>query len=115
MKLYFSDDCLSNPSLCTQGLSLSMWIKFEAGGYIISSGAQSNLATGLSLSFQAGQFKLLLATTTREYELIISSVPTTWYHFTITWSEEYGLGYYVNGSLVSKVNQNELINDWTVE
>ena len=98
------DDCISNPTLCTQGLSLSMWIKFEAGGYILSSGAQSNHATGLALSFQSGRFKLLVATTSREYQLMIDSVPRTWYYFTITWSKKSGLAYFVNGTLVSAVS-----------
>ena len=81
-----------------------MWIKFEAGGYILSSGAQSNHATGLSLSFQSGKFQVLVATTSKEYQLMIDLVPTTWYYFTITWSKESGLAYFVNGSIVSAVS-----------
>ena len=81
-----------------------MWIKFEAGGYILSSGAQSNHATGLALSFQSGKFKVVVATTSSEYQLMIDNVPTEWYYFTITWSKESGLAYFVNGSLVSAVS-----------
>eukprot|EP00795_Rhopilema_esculentum_P002535 gene2535-730_t len=98
----FKGDCISNPTLCTSGLSLAMWIKFEAGGYILSSGAQSNHATGLSLNFESGFFRLRLATQTKEFELRINSVSANWYHFAFTWDENSGLAYYENGALLTK-------------
>ena len=98
-----TDDCISNPTLCTNGLSVAMWIKFEAGGFIMSSGAQSNLATGFSLSFESAAFRLRLSTNTKEYQMSISSVSTDWFQFAFTWNEKAGLAYYENGILVTKV------------
>ena len=69
----------------------------------MSSGAQSNLATGFSLSFESAAFKLRLSTNTKEYQLSISSVSTDWYQFAFTWNEKAGLAYYENGISVTKV------------
>eukprot|EP00794_Sanderia_malayensis_P020074 gene20074-22044_t len=98
----FQGDCISDPTLCSRGLTISMWIKFEAGGFLLSSGGQSSQSTGFSFDYSSGFYTLRLATRTKEYVMKLNSIPSSWFYFTFTWSTANGLFYYENGVLVSK-------------
>ena len=101
MFTFLLGDCISNPTLCSEGISVSLLMKFDGGGFIISSGAQATHATGFSFSFENGKYRLRVATLAHLYEISLDSIPTTWFHLTFTWSRKDGLSYFENGTLIS--------------
>ena len=79
---WFPDDCVSNPSLCAEGLSVAFWLKFFSGQYIISSGrGASRFATGFDFYRESadGDFKLILETQTKEWSLKVNDIPKVFF------------------------------------
>lgn len=81
LSYYFLDDCISNPSLCAEGLSIAFWLKFVSGQYVISSGGASGFATGFDFYREsaAGDFRLILETSTSEWSLKVNTIPRVRY------------------------------------
>ncbi|XP_078366665.1 protocadherin Fat 4-like [Oculina patagonica] len=107
----FRDDCISNPTLCDDGLSVAFWLKFISGQYIISSGGASRFATGFDFYREsaAGDFKLILETSTKEWSLKLNDIPKEWFYFTFTWSVGAGLRYFQDGQLIAADQAHENI------
>ncbi|XP_048580487.1 cadherin-23-like isoform X2 [Nematostella vectensis] len=101
----FENDCVSNPSLCPDGLSVAFWLKFNSGRYIISSGGQSQFAAGFAFYYtkETNKYTLLLATLNRKWEIMLASIPQTWYYVTFTWNSQSGLRYFENGRYLNFV------------
>ncbi len=56
---------------------MAFWLKFISGQYIISSGGASRFATGFDFYREsaAGDFKLILETSTKEWSLKLNDIP----------------------------------------
>ncbi|XP_022789234.1 protocadherin Fat 4-like [Stylophora pistillata] len=107
----FKDNCISNPSLCAEGLSIAFWVKFVSGQYVISSGGASGFATGFDFYREsaAGDFRLVLQNSTSEWSLKLNDIPTDWFYFTFTWSVEAGLRYFQDGQLIASTQAPEKV------
>lgn len=75
--MLFTEQCVSDPSLCTLGITTAFWLQFRGGRYIISSGGQSEFGSGFAFYHvkETGKFSLLLATLKKKWELTLNSIP----------------------------------------
>ncbi|CAH3019822.1 unnamed protein product [Porites evermanni] len=110
------DECITNPSKCTEGLSVAFWIKYTEGKFIISAGRYTEIAddgpgfrficsncsrnSGVPETHNSGIFLLELSTTTKKWRIHLDTIPRWWFHFAFTWSPNQGLKYYKNGKFV---------------
>ncbi|KAM7438912.1 hypothetical protein ABFA07_011617 [Porites harrisoni] len=110
------DECTTNPSKCTEGLSVAFWIKYTEGKFIISAGRYTDIAddgpgfrficsncsrnSGVPETHNSGIFLLELSTTTKKWQIHLDTIPRWWFHFAFTWSPNQGLKYYKNGKFV---------------
>ena len=62
---------------------MAFWLKFLSGQYIISSGGKSGFATGFAFYREsaAGDFKLILETSTNEWSLKLNDIPKVFSFF----------------------------------
>ena len=95
---------MSDPSLCSGGLTISFWIRvnindsaLQESVYVISSGGQTTKARGIALVFMGDHFIFVLSTKNKEWKLEIPEVSQSWFHFAVTWSEENDLLVYIDG------------------
>lgn len=60
---------------------MAFWLKFLSGQYIISSGGASRFATGFDFYREsaAGDFKLILETSTKEWSLKLNDIPKVFF------------------------------------
>ncbi|XP_070574742.1 uncharacterized protein [Ptychodera flava] len=115
----FAGECVSNPSLCTEGLSVSLWVQLSeiqdnTTHFLISSGEQVTM--GFSI-YQRGDYetvsKLGAALTDGNYRWVleipyqpyVTEANTTegyfefsdWVNLGLTWSDRSGLHLYIDG------------------
>lgn len=91
--------CLSdvNMSTCTNGFSISFWIKWIKGGaesFVIS----SSLISIIEFAANGGPIEVYDEKTNLYYKIIDSLFTNEWQFFTITWSQSNGLMVFINGT-----------------
>ncbi|XP_068688990.1 uncharacterized protein [Montipora foliosa] len=108
-----TDDCIVNPTECTEGLSVAFWMKYVDGEFIISSGGYTYQDYGPGFRFvcqncskikrphahSTRSFILELSTTQATWKIVLDCIPHWWYHFAFTWNGNHGLKFYENGKL----------------
>ncbi|XP_038070163.1 uncharacterized protein LOC119739340 [Patiria miniata] len=113
----FSGHCLSSPSLCPSGVTLSVMVKLvdmdnlldlatnpEGVGYILSSGAQTNLSTG---------FAIYADNTTVTFEAhdglqqwlsqVQYSLTDNWTSIAMSWDLVYGITAFIDGEVQMEI------------
>ena len=77
---------MSEPSLCAEGLSVAFWLNFTSGRYVLSSGGQSEFATGFAFFYdkEAAEFVIVLATNMKKWTVKIDAIPQVGYCSTRT-------------------------------
>ncbi|XP_068675919.1 protocadherin Fat 4-like [Montipora foliosa] len=98
----FQDNCVSNPNLCPEGLTVAFWLKYISGQYIISSGGKSSFATGFDFYREKadGRFNVILETSTHRWRLKLNDIPKVWFYASFAWHPSTGLRYFQDGLLV---------------
>ncbi|XP_078345693.1 uncharacterized protein LOC144631168 isoform X3 [Oculina patagonica] len=119
------DQCIVDPTLCREGLSVAFWIKYNKGKFIISSGQYTSENFGPGFRFicescsknkgphinPSGRFLLELSTLNHKWTILLDSLPRWWFHFAFTWNHKRGLKFYKNGKLaVSSKNPEKLLS-----
>ena len=99
------DSCFTNPELCTDGMTLSFWLKFisipsNTDHYVLSNGGQTRHSYGYAVLVKT--MKILIFVKTRVHEWAFTSSDTVqlhvWDFLTITWHMDSGLQVFKNGS-----------------
>ncbi|XP_074628220.1 uncharacterized protein LOC141886102 isoform X3 [Acropora palmata] len=114
----FDNNCVVNPTMCTEGLSVAFWIRYFGGEFIISGGDYTKGDHGPGFRFiceNCGQkkhphvhktqrFLLELSTEEAKWKILLESIPSWWFHFAFTWNGNKGLKFYENGKLALSNN-----------
>ncbi|XP_071479259.1 uncharacterized protein [Diadema antillarum] len=107
----FRESCLSSPALCRNGVSISFWINVldfenifdpmtnpQGKGYLLSSGAQNENSTGISIITNNITTTVEVRTEHRRWKSHFPlSFPEEWTNFALTWNASDGIKVYVNG------------------
>lgn len=106
---HFINTCLSDPSLCSHGLTVSFWIKY----HVINQPIQFFLGTSGTEAGYRGflvyqdyrkdtqdHMTIKVENSTALWERSFSAPRDTWLHVMFTWDARDGLSIYRNGSLV---------------
>lgn len=96
-----TDKCISQLN-CPNGLTVSFWLNFEGGDYIISGGGYAGQPSNppgfhLQRDPKTKLFLLEVATVTHIWRLHIDDFPRQWLHVAFTWKKNDGLKLYLNG------------------
>jgi len=119
------DQCIVDPSLCREGLSVAFWIKYNTGKFIISSGQYTDRNFGPGFRFicescpkkkgphlyRSRRFLLELSTINRKWTILLDHIPIWWFHFAFTWNHKRGLKFYKNGQLFVSSSNPETVVD----
>nr|QNH72393.1 toxin candidate TRINITY_DN31672_c0_g1_i1 [Pachycerianthus borealis] len=103
--------CVSDPGLCPNGITFSMWIKFDASkhqsyNYFISSGCQTSKARGIMVRAGRGKMRVQLGTSSRYWRVDDrNEFPSGWQNLVFTWSDKTGLALFYNGLMVMSDSQ----------
>ncbi|XP_067019001.1 uncharacterized protein [Acropora muricata] len=114
----FNNNCVVNPTMCTEGLTVAFWIRYFGGEFIISGGDYNKGDHGPGFQFiceNCGQkkhphahktqrFLLELSTEEAKWKILLESIPSWWFHFAFTWNGNKGLKFYENGKLALSNN-----------
>ena len=99
----FNADCVTDPSTCQKGFTLTFWLKVYSTGFIISSGSFTNHRNGPGFQLYYHQslkrFQFLLETRNKRWTLLIHQDVGYWTHMAFTWHNQNGLKYYEDGNL----------------
>ena len=99
----FNADCVTEPSTCRDGFTLTFWLKVYGSGYIMSSGSFTNHRNGPGYQLYYHQslkrFKFLLETRDHRWSLLLHEEVGLWTHMAFTWNIRNGLRYYEDGNL----------------
>ena len=102
LKLFSSKGrCIGQPQLCTNGMSMIFWAKFdqsirlqssasEPKKYVFSSGGSDYRSQGYSLYKEYSNFMLKVASATHVWKIFIpiDQIPVnSWFSFAFTWPE----------------------------
>lgn len=95
-----SNECIGNLALCQNGITVSAWLKFMGRGdnsYIFSSGNN-----GILMYLKDSYFNVKVNSNNREWTLSIPEIDeTTWNYVELSWHPDFGLGLYLNNTLVA--------------
>ncbi|XP_058959077.2 uncharacterized protein [Pocillopora verrucosa] len=106
----FKGRCISDPSLCANGVTMIFWARIEQAAlltdqqlpkYVLSSGGSDHRSRGFSFFHQNYQFVLRVSAAEKEWRIEIpqGQIPlNSWFSFAFTWKNEEGLKYYINGT-----------------
>ncbi|XP_077867573.1 uncharacterized protein LOC144356754 [Saccoglossus kowalevskii] len=103
----FRGQCLSYPDACSNGFTISFWMKFYGRGvdrfknFILSTGAQADDHTGLYMYALQGNHFIGVQTTAMMYQITYPYNTLYWSHYVIGWSTENGLNLYIDGEIVA--------------
>ena len=99
----FNADCVTDPSTCKEGFTMSFWLKVYSTGYVMSSGSFTNHRNGpgYQLYYQQSlkRFEFLLETRDKRWTLLLHEEVGLWTHMAFTWRAQNGLSYYEDGNL----------------
>ena len=105
----FNADCVTNPSKCQNGFTVSFWLKVYGSGYIISAGSFTNHRNGpgfrMIYKSEDQGFDFVLETTTKRWNLHMQGDTDVWTHMAFTWRDGVGLKYYEDGNLSTYTNR----------
>ncbi|XP_022796048.1 uncharacterized protein LOC111334546 isoform X2 [Stylophora pistillata] len=117
----FKEECIVDPSSCSEGLSVAFWIKYIKGEFILSSGHYTSSSVGPGYRFvcencgphltSSGRFILELSNHSHKWRILLDSLPKWWFHFAFTWSRMHGLKFYKNGRLAVKSKKPDFIRN----
>ncbi|XP_022780748.1 uncharacterized protein LOC111321985 isoform X2 [Stylophora pistillata] len=105
----FKGRCISDPSLCANGVTMIFWARIEPAAllnnqqlpkYVLSSGGSDHRSRGFSFFHQNNQFVLRVSAAEKEWRIEIPQgqiLLNSWFSFAFTWKREEGLKYYING------------------
>lgn len=110
----FNADCVTEPSTCKDGFTMTFWLKVYSTGYVMSSGsftAHRN-GPGYQLYYQQSlkRFKFLLETRDKRWTLLIHEEVGLWTHMAFTWRAQSGLSYYEDGNLSTFTDKPVLVS-----
>ena len=103
--------CLINPSLCLNGLTLSVWVKFltltHVGNHARICLLSGDFVDGIYLETYNSHIRFRVNEFTdppgrpivHNSGVLMSTTVDTWYHFTSVWHPEKGMKVYINGEL----------------
>lgn len=110
----FNADCVTEPSRCENGFTVTFWLKVQGTGYIFSSGSFTNKRNGPGYQLYYHQslkrFKFILETRDKKWTLFIHEEVGLWTHMAFTWRERNGLAYYEDGNLSSFTDKPEIVS-----
>jgi len=110
----FTGECSADPTLCTNGITISFWLKMEQNAiakmkslqkgfnefYVWASGGLQIKNRGYAVVYQDNGFELHLQHSTGFHVIKMTSfVYSKWFHISFTWSATEGLRYYQDGVL----------------
>uniref|UniRef100_A0A7M5UUT0 Uncharacterized protein n=1 Tax=Clytia hemisphaerica TaxID=252671 RepID=A0A7M5UUT0_9CNID len=108
----FKGECSTDPTLCTNGITISFWLKMEENAiakmkskgfnefYVWASGGLQLKNRGYALVYRNGGFELHLQHSEGGHVIKMTSfVYSKWFHISFTWSASEGLRYYQDGVL----------------
>ena len=105
---------MTDPSRCSEGFTLTFWLKVLSTGYIISSGSFTNHRNGPGFQLYYHQslkrFKFLVETLDKRWMLLIHEDVGFWTHMAFTWHHQNGLRYYEDGNLSTFTDQPVLLS-----
>ncbi|XP_068728113.1 uncharacterized protein [Montipora capricornis] len=110
----FNADCVTKPSTCRDGFTLTFWLKVYGSGYIMSSGSFTNHRNGPGYQLYYHQslkrFKFMLETRDHRWSLLLHEEVGLWTHMAFTWNIRNGLRYYEDGNLSTFTNKPEFVS-----
>ena len=109
----FTNTCIGNPTLCSRGMSVSMWIKYassdevqyflgtsnsQAGqpGFVVYQDPGANGSDYLAVSVRTGS---------KSWTSRVGVPSDTWTHLLFTWRPREGLAVHANGTLAGSSKQ----------
>ena len=112
----FSDDCITDPSQCINGITVSFVAQFEDGAqtwtrntFIVNTIGNETLLQGnpgFAVYVANGQLYVAVVTRTKNWTLFdsLTTGNTVWQHVMFSWQLERGLVLYINGTERSVTN-----------
>lgn len=95
-----SDECIGNLALCKNGITVSTWLKFMGRGdnsYIFSTGNN-----GIRMYLKDSYLNVKVNQNNREWNVRVPQLDeTTWNYVEVSWHPDFGLGMYLNNTLVA--------------
>ena len=104
------DNCFGDPSLCSEGLTLSFWINrasTNGATYYICNGGQTGASYGISSSSKSnGIIHFAIKTKTHWFTIDSNSVTMgNWHHVVISWPHDKRFKLYVDGEYIDQSNE----------
>ena len=98
------DKCVANLVLCTEGISIALWLKTGDTGndeqYYLSNGGQTPASHGFSLRKRYGSLHAHFRTLSGTLWIVHDAstpVDGLWHHVMVTWKQDIGANLYVDG------------------
>lgn len=98
----FRGKCFSRPDACSNGFTISYWMKYHGRGkrpnFILSSGGQStSKSTGIASIVNGLEMSNFVQTFTTQYSASVPVEKGAWQHIVMRWNKNNGLTIFVNG------------------
>ena len=102
----FGLTCVSNPSLCTNGLTYSFLVLVNSSvvsrsgkSYLVDILGQSkNYDAGVSVTLENGRIGVKLTSLHETWQSSVVAPLDSWIHFMFTWNAQFGLSIYIDGA-----------------
>lgn len=100
------EECIGNLALCHNGITVSTWLNFQSlqdNSYIFSTGSN-----GIRMYIKDDYLNVKVNQNRKEWHVRIPEFDiSTWNYVEMSWHPDFGLGLYLNNSLVAKSTHTE--------
>ena len=100
----FDNNCLYDPTDCDQGFSLSFWLNYINGRFLLLSGSYTTSQHGPGLHIVCNKHRKILCDVTsrmRSWRAKFPAKSDVWTHYVITWDRDKGITVYANGVTIA--------------
>ena len=89
-----TSDCPNTPSKCREGVTISFWLYYIGGEFLLCTGVYNiaDKGPGIKVTYDEKQKLFLIEISTLDYSWKITSklIPRTWVHVAFKWSLDEG-------------------------
>ena len=87
-----SHDCTNIPSECVEGFTISFWLYYIDGEFLLCTGVyySSNNGPGVKFTFEQKKFVIEISTLNYTWKITSKLIARTWVHVAFKWNTNEG-------------------------